>query len=88
MTATLAGTKTRPNIRARPADSVGASAGRGRAAGARSSSTRTKRFLGRKRSPSSPIDDVSLRVERGEIYGVLGANGSGKSTFIRLVARS
>ena len=27
-----------------------------------------------------------MRIERGEIYGVLGANGSGKSTLIRLVS--
>jgi ABC-2 type transport system ATP-binding protein len=32
------------------------------------------------------VDDVSLSVQRGEIYGVLGANGSGKSTLIRLVS--
>ncbi len=32
------------------------------------------------------MDDVSIRIERGEIYGLLGANGSGKSTFIRLVS--
>ena len=32
------------------------------------------------------IDDVSLQVERGEIYGLLGANGSGKSTLIRVFA--
>jgi ABC-2 type transport system ATP-binding protein len=29
---------------------------------------------------------VSIRVERAEIYGVLGANGSGKSTLVRLVS--
>ena len=42
--------------------------------------------VGRKKKPVSAIHDVTLRVERGEIYGVLGANGSGKSTLIRLVS--
>ena len=32
------------------------------------------------------VDNVSLNVERGEIFGILGANGSGKSTLIRLVS--
>jgi ABC-2 type transport system ATP-binding protein len=45
----------------------------------------TKTFhVGRKKRPVRAINDVSLRIERGEIYGVLGANGSGKSTLIRL----
>ncbi|HET8587548.1 MAG TPA: ATP-binding cassette domain-containing protein, partial [Candidatus Limnocylindria bacterium] len=47
----------------------------------------TKRFVvGRKRKPVIAVNDVSLRIQRGEIYGVLGANGSGKSTLIRLVS--
>jgi len=47
----------------------------------------TKRFsLGRKKPAVTAIDDVSLRVERGEVYGILGANGGGKSTLIRLVS--
>jgi len=47
----------------------------------------TKQFLvGRKRKPVTAVKDISLRIRRGEIYGVLGANGSGKSTFIRLVS--
>jgi ABC-2 type transport system ATP-binding protein len=49
----------------------------------------TKRFvLGgrRKKKTVVAVNDVSLQIERGEIYGLLGANGSGKSTFIRLVS--
>jgi ABC-2 type transport system ATP-binding protein len=46
----------------------------------------TKRFaVGRHKKPVVAVDDVSLRLERGEIHGILGANGSGKSTFIRLI---
>jgi ABC-2 type transport system ATP-binding protein len=31
------------------------------------------------------LDDISLDVERGETFGLLGANGAGKTTFIRLL---
>jgi ABC-2 type transport system ATP-binding protein len=40
----------------------------------------TKRF-GRK----TVVDSVDLQVRRGEIYGFLGPNGSGKTTFIRML---
>jgi ABC-2 type transport system ATP-binding protein len=32
------------------------------------------------------VDDVTLAVERGEVFGILGSNGSGKSTLIRLIS--
>lgn len=31
------------------------------------------------------VDDVSLRVERGEIFGFLGSNGCGKTTTIKML---
>jgi len=31
------------------------------------------------------VDDLSFRVERGDVYGFLGQNGAGKSTTIRML---
>ena len=31
------------------------------------------------------VNDVSMRIETGEILGLIGPNGSGKSTFINLI---
>jgi lipopolysaccharide transport system ATP-binding protein len=33
------------------------------------------------------IDDVSFKVDRGEALGIIGANGSGKTTILRLLAK-
>jgi D-methionine transport system ATP-binding protein len=33
------------------------------------------------------VDDCTLRVAKGEIYGVIGASGAGKSTLVRLINR-
>ncbi len=36
-------------------------------------------------TPIVAVDDVSLRVDRGQIYGIIGYSGAGKSTLIRLL---
>src|SRR5271165_1762195 len=40
----------------------------------------TKKFDG-----VTVVDAIDLAVHRGEIYGFLGPNGSGKTTFIRML---
>ena len=42
----------------------------------------TKRYGG-----FTAVNDVSFRVEKGEILGFLGPNGAGKTTLSNLVAR-
>lgn len=32
------------------------------------------------------LDDVSLKVKKGESWGLIGVNGSGKSTFLKAIA--
>jgi ABC-2 type transport system ATP-binding protein len=40
----------------------------------------SKRYRGR-----TVVDDVSITVERGDVYGFLGPNGAGKSTTLRML---
>ena len=35
--------------------------------------------------PLKALDDISLKVESGQIYGVIGLSGAGKSTLIRCI---
>src|SRR3970040_2121241 len=40
----------------------------------------TKRY-----GPVTAVDDVSFRVQKGEILGFLGPNGAGKTTTMRIL---
>ena len=42
----------------------------------------TKRF-----SAHTALDDVSIEIPRGSVYGLLGPNGAGKTTLIRTITR-
>jgi ABC-2 type transport system ATP-binding protein len=41
--------------------------------------------LSRRFGQTVAVDDLSLEVRRGEVFGILGHNGAGKTTFLRLV---
>src|SRR6266567_2293634 len=43
------------------------------------------RHLTRHFGPILAVDDVSLRVRRGEVLGFLGPNGAGKSTTMKMI---
>ncbi len=47
--------------------------------------TKTYPAPGRNGSPIVAIDDVSLVVEPGDVFGIIGYSGAGKSTLVRLV---
>ncbi|MBI4462754.1 MAG: ATP-binding cassette domain-containing protein, partial [Acidobacteria bacterium] len=46
----------------------------------------TKIFHDRKRGEIRAVDQVSFRCQPGQLYGLLGANGAGKTTWLRLLA--
>ena len=46
----------------------------------------TKIFRDKKRGEIRAVDNVSFQVAPGQIYGLLGANGAGKTTVLRMLA--
>jgi sodium transport system ATP-binding protein len=45
-----------------------------------------KRFHDKKRGAVCAVNDVSFSCRQGQIYGLLGANGAGKTTVLRMLA--
>lgn len=43
-------------------------------------------FKGRRPQYFSALSEINLRIEEGEIVGVVGSNGSGKSTLLRTIS--
>jgi len=75
-------------VTASPADSgspagAGAVAGVGPAAG--TGPAIEARDLTRRFGDFTAVDAIGFRVERGEVFGFLGANGAGKTTTIRML---
>ncbi len=58
---------------------------RGRCAGSSADPMLELRNLSRHFGGVRAVDDLSLTVNRGEIFGLIGPNGSGKSTTVNLV---
>jgi len=40
-----------------------------------------------KQQPFKALDDVDFKVEEGEVLGIIGTNGAGKSMLLKLLAR-
>lgn len=46
---------------------------------------RTKGWINRKKENVKAVDGISFEVKKGEIFGLLGQNGAGKTTIIKML---
>ena len=44
----------------------------------------TANHLYKKYDDVEAISDVSITIKKGEVFGLIGTNGAGKSTFLRM----
>ena len=45
----------------------------------------SKRYQTRDKSWFTAVEPISLQIEAGEIFGLMGYSGAGKSTLLRLI---
>ena len=45
----------------------------------------SKVFKTAKNTQLNAVNNVSLKIEKGEIYGIIGFSGAGKSTLVRCI---
>lgn len=41
--------------------------------------------LTKKYKHNTALNDINLKLEKGKVYGFIGKNGAGKTTFIRII---
>ena len=53
----------------------------------RSTLQRALKFRFGKKAPFWALRDINLAIDEGEVFGIIGTNGSGKSTFLKILSK-